>query len=250
MALQCLARPRVLQSWDIILNHKSVHSQSHFQQIILAVHVCVWHIKHITSVNKWKAAWVKSCFFTSEPCARPLKAAQQLSMFESPDAICFSSPIQPPPTNLHYNPSPRNIICGPANSHFFIPLSAHSTDSLIYPHPNKAFGCSWCWYASGGSIVAAHCGNHNNMNADPTFFNFMCAQYKMRNLAWWVQIMRTGLVASLVTGIPKHWGSKSIMSNDGFKKKTSNDHWLLHSAMCAAQFICNEMILYSPSIQV
>ena len=42
-------------------------------------------------------------------------------MFESPDAICFPSPIQPPPTTLQYNPSPRNIIfvhTWPAHSHF------------------------------------------------------------------------------------------------------------------------------------
>ena len=69
-----------------------------------------WHTKHLTSVNKCKAAWVKSCFFTSEPCAHPLRTAQQLSMFESPDAICFPSPIQPPPTTLQYNPTPRNIL--------------------------------------------------------------------------------------------------------------------------------------------
>ena len=63
----------------------------------------------------------------------------------------------------------------------------------------KLLGCSWRWYASRGSIVASHCGNHINMNTDPTFLNFTCAQYRMRNLAWWVQIMCTGLVASLVT---------------------------------------------------
>ena len=81
----------------------------------------------------------------------------------------------------------------------------------------KLLGCSWRWYASRGSIVASHCGNHINMNTDPTFLNFTCAQYRMRNLAWWVQIMCTGLVASLVTGIPRRWGSKTIMSNDGNK---------------------------------
>ena len=126
-------------------------------------------------------------------------------------------------SNLHLLPFniilPLEISClsirGLARSHFFIPLSAHSTDSLLYPHPNKAFGCSWRWYTSRGSIVAAHCGNHINMNADPTFSNCMCAHYKMCNLAWWVQIMCTGLVASLVTGIPKRWGSKSVISNDG-----------------------------------
>ena len=42
-------------------------------------------------------------------------------MFESPDAICFPSPIQPASTTLQYNPSPRNIIfvhTWPAHSHF------------------------------------------------------------------------------------------------------------------------------------
>ena len=100
----------------------------------------------------------------------------------------------------------------------------------------KLLGCSWRWYASRGSIVAAHCGNHINMNTDPTFLNFTCAQYRMRNLAWWVQIMCTGLVASLVTDRHTITLRLKIYYIEWWNQKISNDHWLLDSAMCAAPF--------------
>ena len=74
------------------------------------------------------------------------------------------------------------------------------------------------------------------MNPDPTFLNFTCAQYRMRNLAWWVQIMCTGLVASLVTDRHTITLRLKIYYIEWWNRKISNDHWLLDSAMCAAPF--------------
>ena len=113
-----------------------------------------------------------------------MKTAQQLSMFEPPDVICFPSPIRPPPTTLQYNP-PLEISSlsirdpGTLIFHYLLTAPTH----LYILTQTKLWGCSWRWYASSrGSIVAAHCGNHIYMNADPTLVNFMCAQYKMRSV--------------------------------------------------------------------
>ena len=144
-------------------------------------------------------------------------------MFESPDAICFPSPIQPPPTTLQYNPTPRNILFvhpWPGTLSFFHSVICSQPRLTYISSPKQSF---WVVVGAGTPL-----GDQSLLHTAAIIFIWMqillssiscvhntkCAVY---NLAWWVQIMCTGLVASLVTGIPRRWGSKTIMSNDGNK---------------------------------
>ena len=142
-------------------------------------------------------------------------------MFEPPDVICFPSPIRPPPTTLQYNP-PLEIsslsIRGPALS-FSVICSQHRLTYIS--SPKQSFGGV---VGAGTPLVGDQSLLHTAaiifiwmqilLSSISCVHNTKCAVY---NLAWWVQIMCTGLVASLVTGIPRRWGSKTIMSNDGNK---------------------------------